>query len=135
MKHKPSTPEERKENLSTNSSQSFELRVTHLFIKEARRLKKKYPNIKESFDELKKDLKDDPIKRSESSLGHDCYKVRMDIAGKPAGKSYGARVIINVRIIDKVVYLLSIYDKSDKTDLDIALEELLKQTRKNPFAK
>ena len=51
----------------------------------------------------------------------------MEIDGKQAGKSYGARVIIYVKIIDKIVYLLSVYDKSDKTDLDATLEKLLKQ--------
>jgi hypothetical protein len=110
-----------------SSSKNYSLFVTNLFIKEARKLKKRYPDIKESFNVLKKDLKNDPIGRSEAHLGQNCFKVRMEIKGKQAGKSYGASVIIHVKIIDKIVYLLSVYDKSDKSDLDIELKVLLKQ--------
>ena len=110
-----------------SSSRNYNLYVTNLFIKEARQLKKRYPNIKKSFNSLKKDLKTDPIARSEASLGQDCYKVRMEIDGKQAGKSYGARVIIYVKVIDKVGYLLSVCDKSDRKDLDVSLEKLLRQ--------
>ena len=56
----------------------------------------------------------------------------MDIEGKPAGKSYGARVIIHIKIIERVVYLLSVYDKSDKKDLDVPLKKLLDQ-KDNPL--
>lgn len=110
-----------------SSSKDYKLFVTNLFLKEARYLSNKYPNIKQSFKALGKDLKADPISRSEAYLGHGCYKVRMEIAGKSTGKSYGARVIIHVKIIDKTVYLLSVYDKSDKKDLYITLEMLLEQ--------
>ena len=114
------------------SSQTFEIRVTTLFLKEAKSLKKKYPSIKASFDDLRDDLRHDPINRAESSLGQECYKVRMEIEGKKAGKSYGARVIIHVKIIDKIVYLLSVYDKSDRPGLDTAISDLLKDLE-NPF--
>ena len=110
-----------------HSSRNYNLYVTNLFLKEARQLKKRYPNIKNSFKALKKDLQTNPIARSEASLGQGCYKVRMEIDGKQSGRSYGARVIIYVKITDKVVYLLSVYDKSDKGDLDVALEKLLAQ--------
>ena len=85
-----------------HSSKNYSLFVTNLFLKEARHLKKRYPDIKKSFKALKKDLQADPIaRRSEASLGQSCYKVRMEIHGKQSGKSYGARVIIYVKIIDK----------------------------------
>jgi mRNA-degrading endonuclease RelE of RelBE toxin-antitoxin system len=110
-----------------NSSENYSLYVTNLFIKEARKLKNRYPDIKKSFNTLKKDLKVNPIGRAEAHIGKDCYKVRMEIEGKHAGRSYGAKVIIYVKVINKIVYLLSVYDKSDKQDLDVALEELLTQ--------
>lgn len=48
------------------------------------------------------------------SLESNCYKIRMKIAAKQAGKSGGARVITCVKIIDSIIYLVSIYDKADK---------------------
>ena len=55
------------------------------------------------------------------------YKIRLAIASKQKGKSGGARVITNFVIADATVYLLSIYDKSEKENLtDKELDELLK---------
>jgi hypothetical protein len=52
----------------------------------------------------------------------------MAIASKGKGKSGGARVITNYIITEETVYLLSIYDKSEKDSLsDTELLELLKQ--------
>lgn len=59
-------------------------------------------------------------------MGKNRYKIRLAITSK--GKSGGARVIVNVVVSDEVVYLLSIYDKSDKENIsDKEFEELLKQ--------
>lgn len=61
-----------------------------------------------------------------TALGKNCYKIRLAIASKGKGKSGGARVITNVVISGVTVYLLSIYDKSDKETLsDKELSELL----------
>ena len=52
---------------------------------------------------------------------------RVAIASKSKGKSGGARVITNFVVTEDTVFLLSIYDKSDKENLtDKELEELLK---------
>ena len=60
-------------------------------------------------------------------LGKDCYKVRMAIASKGKGKSGGSRVITCVKMVGQVVYLLTIYDKSDQENIsDKELDELLK---------
>jgi len=48
------------------------------------------------------------------SSGHDCYKIRLAIKSKGKGKSGGARVITYVKIVDGNVFLLTIYDKSDR---------------------
>lgn len=53
-----------------------------------------------------------------SPLGKNCYKVRMSIASKNQGKSGGARVITCVKIVNDVLYLLSVYDKSEKEALE-----------------
>ncbi len=54
-------------------------------------------------------------------IGKDCYKIRVLITskGKGKGKSGGARVITYVRIVKSNVYLLDIYDKSNKAAISI----------------
>jgi hypothetical protein len=62
-----------------------------------------------------------------TALGKNCYKIRINISSKGQGKSGGARLITNFVIADKAVYLLTIYDKSEKENLsNKELQELLK---------
>ncbi|WP_310588139.1 type II toxin-antitoxin system RelE/ParE family toxin [Lacihabitans sp. LS3-19] len=51
-------------------------------------------------------------------LKNSCNKIRFAIASKQKGKSGGARVITHFKVIDKKVYLLSIYDKSEQSDIN-----------------
>ncbi|WP_317045215.1 type II toxin-antitoxin system RelE/ParE family toxin [Algoriphagus halophilus] len=52
----------------------------------------------------------------------------MAISSKGKGKSGGARIITFVKITETTVFLLSIYDKSDKETIkDSELKELLNQ--------
>jgi hypothetical protein len=61
------------------------------------------------------------------ALGNNCYKIRIAISSKGKGRSGGGRVITNIEVGDKTVYLLSIYDKSEKENLtNKELRELLK---------
>ncbi len=77
------------------------------------------------FSHLVQSLKDNP--KQGSPLGHNCFKIRISIASKGKGKSGEGRIITNLVVRDKTVYLLSIYDKSDKENLsDKELLELLK---------
>ncbi|WP_428653492.1 type II toxin-antitoxin system RelE/ParE family toxin [Runella sp.] len=84
--------------------------------KEIRQLSKKYRSIINDFETLVESLEQDPFQGS--PLGKNCYKVRMSIASKNQGKSGGARVITCVKIVNDVLYLLSVYDKSEKETLD-----------------
>jgi mRNA-degrading endonuclease RelE of RelBE toxin-antitoxin system len=94
---------------------------------EAKVLLKKYPNIKKDFLELAKELKNDPI-TGNTRLIDDCYKVRMQISDKSGGKSGGARVIVNVQVINKEVYVISVFDKSRlETIKDFVLKKLLRK--------
>ena len=71
-------------------------------------------------------LEENPIQGV--SLGNDCYKIRLAISSKGKGKRGGARVITNIVVTENTLFLLSIYDKSDKDNLsDKELEDLLKQ--------
>ncbi|MFC3365963.1 type II toxin-antitoxin system RelE/ParE family toxin [Pedobacter fastidiosus] len=59
-------------------------------------------------------------------IGKNCYKIRIAIASKGKGKSGGARIITNFVVSDGIVYLLAIYDKSEKDNItDKELLELL----------
>ena len=53
-----------------------------------------------------------------TSLGNECYKIRLAIASKGKGKSGGARVITYFAITESSVFLLSIYDKSQQSDIE-----------------
>lgn len=102
---------------------SYKIDTIAPFRKEAKKLIKKYPSLKDELAELGQQLSEDPT--NGTSLGNDCYKIRLAIKSKGKGKSGGARVITHVvHVTDQVVYLLSIFDKSDISDKE--LKELLK---------
>ena len=106
---------------------SYKFHPTELFMSEARKLKKKYPNLSGDLKDLRDNLKKDPT-IGHDSLGANCYKVRMELTDKPGGKSGGARVIIQVYVQDKMVHFLSIYDKSNKNSLfEGELDKILKK--------
>ncbi len=90
------------------------------FKKDAKKLLKKYPSLADEIEELINILEENPTVGT--PLGQDCYKIRLAIKSKNKGKSGGARVITNVKVVNETVFLLSIYDKSEKTD--ISSEEL-----------
>jgi len=94
------------------------------FDRQLKRLCKKYPSLKEEYFELIESLEENP--EQGTNLGNKCFKIRLSIASKGKGKSGGARVITNFIIADQNVYLLSIYDKSEKENLtDKELKELI----------
>lgn len=94
------------------------------FDKGLKKLVKKYPSLKIEIAQLIAELKADPTKGT--ALGNDCYKIRLAIASKGKGKSGGARVITYFAITDSAVFLLSIYDKSQQSDIhDKELLQLL----------
>lgn len=104
---------------------SFNVVVTLGFKKHAKGIAKKHRSLKADITELIDSLEQDPTQGE--PLGKDCYKVRMAITSKGKGKSGGSRVITCVKVIEENVYLLSIYDKSDKESIsDKELDELLR---------
>ena len=104
---------------------SFNVVVTDGFKKHVKGIAKKHRSLKSDLDKLIDSLEKDPIQGD--PLGKDCYKVRMAITSKGKGKSGGARVITCVKVVNQTVYLLTIYDKSDKESIsDKELDELLR---------
>ena len=95
---------------------SYNIYTTDNFDKELKKLAKKYASVKADLKALAISLKENPLQGS--PLGKDCYKVRMAIASKGKGKSGGSRVITCVKVTAGSVYMLSIYDKSEKGTID-----------------
>lgn len=98
------------------------------FVKDVKKLKKRYKNILEDIQEFKASLEENPMLGE--SLGHSIYKVRVKNSNKNQGKSGGYRVITCFIGENNTVYLVKMYDKSEiesiKTDVLIAIvdEEL-----------
>lgn len=94
---------------------NFEVRTLPNFEKEAKRLSKKHRSLKKDLliliESLEKSL------QQGEPLGNDFYKVRLAITSKGSGKSGGARIITCVKIIKTIVFLSSIYDKSEKASI------------------
>lgn len=103
---------------------SYNIVVTDGFKKHAKSIAKKHRSLKSDLEKLISSLKNAPGQGE--PLGKDCYKIRMAITSKRKGKSGGSRVITCVKIINETVYLLTIYDKSDKENVsDKELDDLL----------
>jgi len=104
----------------------FRVIATPNFKRELKRLAKKYISLKKEDAELIAKLEIQPVQGE--SLGRDCYKIRLMIASKGKGKRGGARVITNIFVSGKTVFLLSIYDKSERDSIsDKELFSLLQQ--------
>jgi mRNA-degrading endonuclease RelE of RelBE toxin-antitoxin system len=104
---------------------SYKVKTIDVFEKQAKRLFKKYVSLKTELLQLVQELKENP--EQGTAIGKSCFKIRIAIASKGKGRSGGARIITNIVITEETVYLLSIYDKSDKENLtDKELDELLK---------
>ena len=104
---------------------SYNIIAVPTFKKELKKLVKKYNSLKSEYLELIESLEHNP--EQGTKIGHNCYKIRLSIASKGKGKSGGARIITNIVISEETVFLLSIYDKSEKDNLsDKELTELLK---------
>ena len=89
--------------------------TSNKFRKEAKRLVKKFPSLKIELKNLKKEIFKNP--KFGIPIGKNCYKIRLSIQSKGKGKNEGARVIthliVNFNIPENIVYLLTIYDKSE----------------------
>ena len=105
---------------------NYNIKSLPKFDKNLKALSKKYPSLKAEFIELVNSLKKNPTQGI--SLGNNCYKIRLAIASKGKGKSGGARVITNIKISNNIIYLLTIFDKTDQDNIsDKELKELLSE--------
>lgn len=104
---------------------SYNIIATPNFKKEFKHLAKKYNSLKKELEVLISELENNP--KEGVSLGNNCYKIRLKVASKGKGKSGGARVITFVKVTNESVFLISIFDKSEKENItDLELKEMLK---------
>lgn len=101
---------------------SFNVIPSDKFKKEAKRLIRKFPSLKEELRKLSTILSEHP--ETGKSLRRNTYKIRVAIKSKGKGKSGGARIITYLVTDNKEVYLLLIYDKSEYDNVD---DKLLQQ--------
>jgi mRNA-degrading endonuclease RelE of RelBE toxin-antitoxin system len=100
------------------------------FDKELKQLAKKYPSLKDEYFQIIQSLESNPSQGT--PIGKDCYKIRLAIRSKNTGKSGGARIITYVKVIQKTVYLISIYDKSEQANItNQEIENRLKSIRQH----
>lgn len=103
---------------------SYNIIATPEFLKEAKKLGKKYRSLKEDLAVLIEELQQNPTLGT--ALADNCYKIRLAIKSKGKGKSGGARVITYLFIENETVYLLSLYDKSEQNSIsDKEIKDLL----------
>ncbi|MBA4140617.1 MAG: type II toxin-antitoxin system RelE/ParE family toxin [Segetibacter sp.] len=95
---------------------NFSVIPSDKFKREAKRLIKKFPSLKQELAGLNATLEKEP--GTGTALGNDTYKIRLAIKSKGKGKSGGARVITYVITNNKEVYLLTIFDKSEFDSID-----------------
>jgi mRNA-degrading endonuclease RelE of RelBE toxin-antitoxin system len=96
------------------------------FVKDLKRISKKYKGILLDIANLSAQLKENPTMGTD--LGQNIYKIRLAISGTNKGKSGGARIITYVVLINEVVYLSEIYLKSehDTVDANTVIQRLKK---------
>lgn len=98
---------------------NFEIKTTPVFEKQLKKIAKKHASIKQALVYLQETLRENP--KTGIPLGKECFKIRLAIPSKNRGKSGGARVITHVRVVGEQVFLLSIYDKSERESVADAM--------------
>jgi len=104
----------------------MKFKTTSLFDKNFKKLAKKYHNIKIDIQKFVEDF--EILHKNSITIKNNLYKIRLVNSNKNKGKSAGYRIYYYLKI-DEIVYLLTIYDKSqiesiDETVLDKFIEEL-----------
>ncbi|MGE4456761.1 MAG: hypothetical protein AB7E13_07480 [Arcobacteraceae bacterium] len=106
---------------------NLQIKVLENFAKEVKKLSKRYKNISQDLKSLQMELTQNPI--CGISLGNNCYKIRVANSSIPTGKSGGFRVIYYYIDSQGIIYLMSIYSKSDLDS--ISDERILEILREN----
>jgi mRNA-degrading endonuclease RelE of RelBE toxin-antitoxin system len=90
-------------------------KTTELFDKQAKKLGKKYRNLKSDLKSLI--LNFDSLHQSSTTIQKNLYKIRVANSSKNKGKSAGYRIYYYIQL-EETTYLLTIYDKSEVEMID-----------------
>ena len=108
----------------------YRINVLRAFEREAKRLGKRYPSLRDDIKELGAEILENP--HLGTDLGGGLRKIRMAITSKGRGKSGGARVItftvvvsvaeaitftVVVSVAEAEINLLYIYDKAERSSI------------------
>lgn len=101
---------------------------TEEFLRQAKRLVKRYRSLADDIDALQQELMDNPNTGIDLSGGK--HKVRLAIKSKGKGKSGGMRIITLVVAVEPdntCVNLLTIYDKKEISNVsDQYIDQIIK---------
>jgi mRNA-degrading endonuclease RelE of RelBE toxin-antitoxin system len=92
----------------------IEIKYSKTFKKEFKTLRKRFRKIDIDIKNLILELKNNP--KIGTSLYSNLYKIRLQNSSIPIGKSGGFRVITYL-VLNDIVYLVSIYSKTDKDNI------------------
>lgn len=105
---------------------SFKIIPTPEFIKQSKKLSKKFPQLRQDLITLQNILQMHP--QAGTHLGNNCYKIRLQNTSVKKGKSGGFRVIFFLIEEDKIIRLLAIFSKSEKDSIpDEDVKKILKK--------
>ena len=105
---------------------SYEIRVEPGFLRDMKRLAKRYKSLKQDLEVLQERLLANPLEGVDLGGG-----VRKAIGSKNRGKSHGARVITYTYAVDEtegIINLIFIYDKEEHESISKnEINELIKE--------
>lgn len=84
---------------------SYRIISLSYFDKQAKRLVRKYPSLKQELITLIGQLQSNPAQGT--SIGNSCYKIRVAIASKGKGKSVAERVLFHAFILIRKMFICS----------------------------
>jgi len=108
---------------------NFKIETIPRFEKDIKKLKKKFPKIKNDLVEFVNILSSNP--ESGINLGANIFKIRIPNSSIPTGKSGGFKVITYYKR-DDILYLVTIYSKSEQDNI---LTDKLRQIVKEEIEK
>ena len=112
-----------------NCYMSYNIIPTDNFNREVKRLAKKHRSLKRNLKQLRVDLLKNPTLGA--PLGKGVFKILLAITSKGKGKSGGARIITFVYVLNEQIFLMAIYDKSER--YSISDDEIKFYLRDLPF--
>ena len=93
----------------------MKFKTVPLFDKYVKKLSKKYTSIKKDILSFTKNFNN--IHQTATNIKTNLYKIRINNSNKNRGKRAGYRIYYYVKVED-TVYLLTIYDKSEKESVN-----------------